>query len=84
MMSEQETPPAYAPDEPQSETAMAERNALSEREDGTNRRGPEGPSIDTDSGVPTLTLPADQQQDVDPDAEARALSEREDGTNRGR
>jgi hypothetical protein len=78
--------PRYAADEPQPESAIRERDALAEREDGTIRGGPlplnlpGGTSGDT---FPIINLTADEQQPIDAIAEYKALSEREDGTNIG-
>ncbi|HTK35565.1 MAG TPA: hypothetical protein VL358_09805 [Caulobacteraceae bacterium] len=79
--------PAFAADEAQPSSAISERDALSEREDGTNRGGPEpvrkptGPA--QDDAFPTIVLTADEQQPISALDEHNALSEREDGTNRG-
>lgn len=76
----------YAADEQQPESAINERAALAEREDGTIRAGklpqdfPGGVPADA---VPIIQLTADEQQPIDPIAEYHALSEREDGTNIG-
>jgi hypothetical protein len=78
--------PRYAADEPQPESAIQERDALTEREDGTIRGDllakdlPGGTSADS---VPVIKLTTDEQQPVDAVAEYGALSEREDGTNIG-
>ena len=80
------TEPRYAAGELQPESAINERAALAEREDGTIRAGklpkdfPGGAPADA---VPIIQLTADEQQPIDPIAEYHALSEREDGTNIG-
>jgi hypothetical protein len=79
--------PAFSADEPQPASAIAEHEALSEREDGVNRGGPEASPSARGPGeadaYPTIVLTADEQQPVSAIAEHEALSEREDGTNRG-
>jgi hypothetical protein len=79
----QSTEARYAADEPQPESAMLERDALTEREDGTvrGRRGDTG--VSAGDTVPIIILTADERQPVDAVAEYNALSEREDGTNIG-
>ena len=78
--------PRFAADEEQPESSSNERNALTEREDGTIRAGklprdlPGGAPADA---IPLIKLTADEQQPIDAVAEYQALSEREDGTNVG-
>jgi len=81
-----EARPAFSADEPQPASAIAEHQALSEREDGVNRGGPQDPptrGAGEAEAYPTIALTADEQQPVAAIAEHEALSEREDGTNRG-
>lgn len=87
-MSEQPTlkmsagkPPAAA-DDLQPQEASAERQALSEREDGAIAGG------EVSAGEASKTLAAagsapPEQQPTSPDSERNAQSEREDGTNNG-
>ncbi|HTK35523.1 MAG TPA: hypothetical protein VL358_09590 [Caulobacteraceae bacterium] len=79
--------PTFSVDETQPASAVAEHQALSEREDGVNRGGREADPTPSRPGqadaYPTIVLAADEQQPVSADAEHKALSEREDGTNRG-
>ncbi len=78
--------PAFSPDEPQPSSAIHEHDALSEREDGVNRGGPDdvaSPLRRPDGAIPAIVLNADEQQPIAAIAEHNALSEREDGTNRG-
>jgi hypothetical protein len=61
--------------------AVAESQALSEREDGTIKGGngsADAGRASAAGGAATL-----EQQPISPEAERNALSEREDGTNRG-
>lgn len=78
--------PRYAPDEQQPEANIDERNALTEREDGTIRAGKlpqDFPGGAPPDAVPLIALTADEAQPINEMAEYRSLSEREDGTNRG-
>ena len=84
--SSQERRPAFLPDEPQPSSAINEHNALSEREDGVNRGGPDPlapPALTSGDGAPPVALAADEPQPRAAISEHNALSEREDGTNRG-
>jgi hypothetical protein len=75
-----------APDEVQPESSDNERNALTEREDGTIRAGrlpQEFPGGAPPDALAVIRLTADEHQGIDEAAESRALSEREDGTNIG-
>lgn len=78
--------PRYAADELQPQSAISERDALAEREDGTisggTAQGDFGRAARSDA-VPIIKLTPDEQQPIDAVAEYRALSEREDGTNIG-
>ena len=78
--------PRFAGDESQPESSSNEREALTEREDGTIRAGKLLRELSSDASadaVPIIRLTADEQQPIDPVAEYQALSEREDGTNIG-
>lgn len=80
------TEPRYTAGEQQPESAINERAALAEREDGTIRAGrlpKDFPGSAPADDVPLIQLTADEQQPIDPIAEYHALSEREDGTNIG-
>jgi hypothetical protein len=78
--------PRYPTDELQPQSAITERDALAEREDGTIRGGSsaeDSPGADPVGAVPIIKLTTDEQQSIDAVAEYQALSEREDGTNIG-
>lgn len=73
----------YAPDEPQPESAILERAALSEREDGTIFEGSAARDVPRADTLPIIQLTRDERQPIDAIAEYNAPSEREDGTNTG-
>ena len=78
--------PRYSADELQPQSAMNERDALAEREDGTIRGSPDPeqfPNAASADAVPIIRLTPDEQQPIDAIAEYHAQSEREDGTNIG-
>jgi hypothetical protein len=78
--------PRFAADEVQPESSINERDALTEREDGTIRAGklPQEYSGGAPANaIPIIKLTEDEHQPIDTNAEYRALSEREDGTNIG-
>jgi hypothetical protein len=77
--------PAFLADEAQPAAAINEHDALSEREDGTNRgeSAPVGAPKQVPVETQTVPLAADEQQPASAVHEHNALSEREDGVNRG-
>ena len=84
--SESALEPRYLTDELQPQSAINERGALAEREDGTIRGSTDTKPFHNDASgdtAPIIRLTPDEQQPIDAIAEYRALSEREDGTNIG-